>query len=246
MTFLQRFFLLLANRSSLRPLSVHLFRLSGVSIGKHVRIGHAVRIGFGASIGDDTIIEDGATISKATRIGKRVWIRSYVRIGESVEIADDVTIGDSCNLARLTVGQNSFLDIGVVCMGRGTKRIILGNDCYIGTYSILNWCGGIEIADKVHLAAAVGIWTHSSVFDCVQGHPLSDVSNRVVLPVRIESRVWIGGNTTIYPGTTIGSQSIVLPNSVVSRPITSGSVVGGAPARPVESTGEILERHGIA
>lgn len=50
-------------------------------------------------------------------------------------------------------------------------------------------------------------------------------------PVRIGNKVWIGSNSTILPGVSIGNGSIVGAGSVVTKDVPSGSIVAGNPAR---------------
>lgn len=47
---------------------------------------------------------------------------------------------------------------------------------------------------------------------------------------RVEQKVWIGANATIYPGLLIGRQAIVRPGAVVTRQVPPGAVVEGNPA----------------
>ena len=49
-------------------------------------------------------------------------------------------------------------------------------------------------------------------------------------PVIIGNNVWIGANTTILPGVTIGDFSVVAAGSVVTKDVPSGVLVAGVPA----------------
>ena len=69
------------------------------------------------------------------------------------------------------------------------------------------------------------------------GHDLSfpDVENRInttgsFRPIVIEDNVWIGANSMILPGVTVGRGSIISANSVVTRDIPAMVVAGGNPA----------------
>ena len=56
-------------------------------------------------------------------------------------------------------------------------------------------------------------------------------------PVRIGNRVWIGGNTVINPGVTIGDDVVIGSGSVVTKNIESGVVAAGNPARVIRRLG---------
>ncbi len=69
------------------------------------------------------------------------------------------------------------------------------------------------------------------------GHDISfpDVENRINTkgtskPVIIEDNVWIGANSIILPGVTIGRGSVVSANSVVVKDIPPMVIAGGNPA----------------
>lgn len=69
------------------------------------------------------------------------------------------------------------------------------------------------------------------------GHDLSfdDVENRIhttggAKPVKIEDNVWIGVNSIILPGVTIGYGSVIAAGSVVTKSIPPMCLAGGNPA----------------
>jgi len=50
-------------------------------------------------------------------------------------------------------------------------------------------------------------------------------------PVIIGNDVWVGANSTILPGVTIGDFSVVAAGSVVTKDVPSGVLVAGVPAQ---------------
>lgn len=70
------------------------------------------------------------------------------------------------------------------------------------------------------------------------GHPLSPAGRHRKLakgePVTIGDDVWIGGNCTILPGVTIGSNVVVAAGAVVAKDVPDNCVVAGVPARVVK------------
>jgi maltose O-acetyltransferase len=69
-------------------------------------------------------------------------------------------------------------------------------------------------------------------------HPVDPGERRKGLeydkPISIGNDCWIGGSAIILPGVTIGGRSIVGAGSVVTKDVSTDSVVAGNPARPVE------------
>ena len=60
----------------------------------------------------------------------------------------------------------------------------------------------------------------------------SDVS-----PVVIEDYVWIGMNSIILKGVTIGKGAVVAAGSVVTKSVPPMTVVGGNPAEVIKKVG---------
>ena len=59
---------------------------------------------------------------------------------------------------------------------------------------------------------------------------LSALYPAIKAPVIIGKDVWVGANSTILPGVTIGDYSVVAAGSVVTKDVPSGVLVAGVPA----------------
>lgn len=165
------------------------------------------------------------------KMGYNIEIRLGAKIGRKVTIENNVTIGSNSLLDCVTIGDNSMIEYGVVLLGNEQNPIKIGKHTYIGIYAVLEGFGGLEIGDYVHVAGpSVGVWTHTSIDQCLLGDELNDHVHRKVAPIKIENNVWIGGKVTIYPNVTIGHHSVILPNSVINKNILPYSMVGGIPA----------------
>jgi acetyltransferase-like isoleucine patch superfamily enzyme len=91
-------------------------------------------------------------------------------------------------------------------------------------------CAVVNIGDRTKFGPGVSIFaaTHPTA---VQGRrDLPDYSR----PVTIGNDCWIGGNTVILPGVTIGDGVTVGASSVVTRDIPSFSIAVGSPARVIK------------
>jgi acetyltransferase-like isoleucine patch superfamily enzyme len=92
----------------------------------------------------------------------------------------------------------------------------------------------IEIGSNCLIAANCQIFDGS-------GHDLSfpDVAARIrtkgdCRPIRIGDNVWIGANSIILPGVTIGMGSVIAAGSVVAKSVPAMVVAGGNPARVIK------------
>lgn len=87
----------------------------------------------------------------------------------------------------------------------------------------------ITIGDNCFMAPNVAIYT--------AGHPIHpDIRNTMYeygIPVSIGDNVWIGGNTVICPGVTIGSNCVIGAGSVVTKDIPDWSVAAGNPCKVI-------------
>ena len=105
------------------------------------------------------------------------------------------------------------------------KNIRIGKRCWIQQGCTFFDRGGITIGNDVFIAPKVNLITIN--------HD-SDPENRSATygrPIVIEDKVWIGINSTILPGVTVGYGSIVGANSVVIHDVSPYTVVGGNPAK---------------
>lgn len=185
----------------------------------------------------------GNQFGKHIRFSKDVSIGKNCRIGEDVCLSEGVIIGDSvivnsnCVLSRISIGNYSCIEYGVICTGSGMGRITIGENSYIGIYNILDWSAEIVIGDYVQIAGpTTALWTHSGAKMSMSGIALSnhDTKHRPRAPITIESYVYIGGNCTLYPGVKVSHHSIIAPNSAVTKDVPPYTMVGGVPARMIK------------
>lgn len=105
--------------------------------------------------------------------------------------------------------------------------IIIGNNFYANFDCVMLDGGGIEIGDDVLLGPRVGIYTANHALDAKE----RALGGCYARPVRIGSRVWIGGGVEIMQGVTIGDEAIVGAGSVVTRNVPPGVIAAGVPCR---------------
>lgn len=94
----------------------------------------------------------------------------------------------------------------------------VGPDCYLDDiYPEL-----ITLGSGVVVSFRVTIVVHDHVTD-------------TVAPVIVEDDVFIGTGAIVLPGVTIGKGAVVAAGAVVTADVPAGSVVGGIPAKPLDS-----------
>lgn len=145
--------------------------------------------------------------------------------------AGDLIFGDDCNV----VGK-----IGVGFAARFAERptLEIGNHTGIGHDCDFAVAQRITIGNHCHIAGGTRMFDSS-------GHPL-DPAKRLanlppeaddVKPIVIGDNVWIGARCTIFPGVTVGDNSVVATGSVVTGDVPPNTLVAGYPARQVKRLG---------
>lgn len=161
------------------------------------------------------------------------WIEGHlkIRIGDNVMIDKNTfTSGHVHEEPCLTIGNETTLGYGVsISVGQSVQ---IGNHCMIAA--------GCFIGDN-------------------DGHPIDPyrrlhkepVTDDEIKPVVIEDNVWIGTNSIILKGVTIGTGSVVAANSLVTRSVPDYSIVMGVPAKVIISgidkiyNNELIEKSNI-
>jgi acetyltransferase-like isoleucine patch superfamily enzyme len=120
---------------------------------------------------------------------------------------------------KLEIGSHCFFsNASIVC----SEKISIGNRVFIA--------GGVTIADSdFHPVDPL-----ERLKDVIALSPVGNRLKRALvekLPVIIEDDVWIGMNSTILKGVTIGQGAVVEPGSVVLKNVLPGQKVSGNPAK---------------
>lgn len=122
--------------------------------------------------------------------------------------------------------------------GEGTtlydSSVILGNvtvgkNTWIGPFVILDGSGGLSIGSHCSISAGVQVYSHDSVEWAISGGKSEYQYAQTV----IEDNCYIGPNTVIQKGITIGRGSIIGANSLVNQDIPPNSKAFGTPVRIV-------------
>jgi acetyltransferase-like isoleucine patch superfamily enzyme len=107
-----------------------------------------------------------------------------------------------------------------------------GGRVELGRYALLN-------SVRVICDALVEIGDHALLsWNVVLMDTYRDLRGRRPAAIRIGANVWIGFDSCILPGVSIGAGSIVGARSVVTRSVPAYTVVAGNPARVIRAVEE--------
>jgi len=95
----------------------------------------------------------------------------------------------------------------------------------------------IEIGDDVMMGSGIHMYVHNHRFDKMDV-PLIQQGYYPSKGICIKDGAWIGANSILLPGVTIGRNSVVGAGSVVTKSVPDFSVVGGNPAKFIKKIGE--------
>ena len=156
----------------------------------HNRCEGKAYIGDNVFIGEGTVVEDGAMIKGPAIIGKNCEIRhgAYIR--------DNVIIGDNC-----VIGNSSEI-----------KHSILFNGCQVPHF---NYVGDSILGHKAHLGAGAKIsnvkLVPGNIFVEIEGKPFDTGLRK--FGALLGDFAEIGCNSVLNPGSIIGRNSIIYPNT---------------------------------
>ena len=108
---------------------------------------------------------------------------------------------------------------------------MIGNNSFIGRGTFINAAGGVRIGSDVLIGPGVKIWSADHQFSSreipirAQGHSVS--------PVVIGDDVWIGVNSVILRGATIGKGAVIAAGSVVTKDIAEFQIATSVPAKVI-------------
>lgn len=143
-----------------------------------------------------------------------------------------------------------------VCVGEGGAilcyiKVAKDGRLTIGDYTHIGPGTRIECAEKISIGKEVIISRNVVICDnnnhplnpidrqvmahLPLGHELKEICFSIMKPIIIEDNVWIGENSRICKGVTIGQGAIVAANAVVTKDVPKYCIAAGNPARIVKS-----------
>jgi acetyltransferase-like isoleucine patch superfamily enzyme len=114
------------------------------------------------------------------------------------------------------------------------SNLKIGDHTYIGEYNNIRASGGsIIIGNYCAISQHISIIASNHSIkkkEFIGKQPWSLVNNYIV----IKDDVWIGANSVILPGVTIGQGAVVAAGSIVTKDVPEYAIVAGNPARIIK------------
>lgn len=159
------------------------------------------------------------------KIGKNCEFRGWTSIFRSSY--SNIKIGDNCcfNSRSYTnhIGLNHKC---ILCTMSEKASITIGDNCGFSSTTINSFV-------KVAIGNNVRIGANCTIMD--GDFHLDDPRTPAPKPITIGNNVWLGANVVVMKGVTIGDNTIIGMNSLVTKPIPSNCVAAGSPCRIIKN-----------
>jgi acetyltransferase-like isoleucine patch superfamily enzyme len=134
---------------------------------------------------------------------------------------------------RIFIGSKVYINTGgwLACTpltGDNNARLNIGDGCYVGRFCHIYATSKIEIGKKVLMADKVYISDNLHSYENIE-MPVIDQPIKQTEAVIIGDGAWLGENVCII-GASVGKNSVIGSNSVVTKSIPDHCVAIGSPA----------------
>ena len=171
----------------------------------------------------------GTDVGRLLDLLEQAWFRRRREVDErwkrTLPFGDYVV--DRWQRAReLGFGEGASIYDSVLVLG----DVKVGARTWIGPFVVLDGSGGgLTIGENCSISAGVQLYTHHTVQWAIS----NGASPAERAPTRIGNRCYLGPNTIVAKGVTIGDGAVVGANSLVLHDIPAGAKAFGTPCRVV-------------
>jgi acetyltransferase-like isoleucine patch superfamily enzyme len=150
-----------------------------------------------------------------------------LKSGCSVTVEEDTQIVGSLIFdkenASINIGKRVFISASIIA----AQNIEIGDDV------LVSW--GTTVVDHNSHSVSFSLRANDAVDWLAEKKDWSHVK---IAPVKISNKVWIGFNSIILKGVTIGEGAVIGAGSVVTKDVPAWTIVAGNPARVIREISE--------
>lgn len=136
---------------------------------------------------------------------------------------------------RLTLGPQVMFEPWSWITAGESGRIAIGGGTFVNAGAMIAAAERVQIGEHCMLANGVVVTDADHRFDDPH-KPVPWQGFAVKGPTIIGDNVWLGANSVVTSGVTIGRRCVIGANSTVTRDIPASSIAVGSPAQVVGST----------
>jgi acetyltransferase-like isoleucine patch superfamily enzyme len=179
-------------------------------------------------------------IIKGVKVGENFYIEgipylkirglhSNIIIGNNVKIFGNTDIRNREN-GKIIIGNNVEIDNDCRFVSANDAKLELKDNCFIGPYNFFNAGDDIIISSYTISGGFVHIQSSNHGLEKSQKIWLQ---KHTYGKITIEEDVWLGANCTILQGVKIETGAVIAAKSVVTKSVSTYSIVGGIPAKEI-------------
>ena len=163
-----------------------------------------------------SLLDDLRDLLSALQAEKIKTFSRRVSVGDLLRERGDIA-------AEYGFGAGSTCYDNVLILG----DVQVGKNTWIGPNVILDGSGGLVIGDNCSISAGVHIYTHDTVeWATSMGEKAAEYA-----PTAIGSGVYIGPNSVVQKGVTVGDRAVIGAMSFVNKPVPADARAWGQPAK---------------
>lgn len=183
--------------------------------------------------------------NKARMLGQKVYFPNDPEIAaaqlDALEVLYDYNATRPHDTEkRAQIMKKLFAEVGDGCYIEPPLHANWGIHTHLGDNVYANF--NLTLVDDTDIFIGDGVMLAPNVVIATAGHPILPFLRikqaQYNLPVHIGNNVWVGANSVILPGVTIGDNSVIGAGSVVTRDIPANVVAFGNPCRVAREIGE--------
>lgn len=164
----------------------------------------------------------GSRVGHAVRVGRGCSILGS-RLTGTVAMAEGVTIYQATVSGPVKIGRHSYLSGPRIDIIAHLNPINIGNFCSIAR--------GVQIQEYNHATSGLTTAFLSRRIDPRRGFSVHEIDSKG--PISISHDVWIGANSIIVSGVSIGTGAVVAAGAVVTKDVPPYAIVAGNPAQVI-------------
>lgn len=159
----------------------------------------------------------------------RVFVNPFVHKKGRGSVVRRYSRMDLFPFNKFSLGQNAIIEDYAV-INNGVGDVEIGSSTIIGIGCVV--IGPVSVGNNVMFAQHVVV---SGLNHAYQDVSLPISQQQVTCKkITIEDEVWVGANSVITAGVTLGRHSVVGAGSVVTKDVPPFSIVAGNPARVIK------------
>ncbi|MEQ7799534.1 acyltransferase [Pedobacter sp. ASV1-7] len=163
----------------------------------------------------------------------RLWVRMFLNPFKHKKgkhsIIRSKTRMDVFPFNTFELGAKSIIE-DFATINNGVGAVVIGNESIIGLGNVI--IGPVSIGNHVMLAQNIVISGLNHGYEDISIPPASQPVN--VKQIMIADDVWIGANSVITAGVSIGKHSVIGAGSVVTKDVPPFCIAVGNPARVIK------------